>query len=250
MRIMAFTVKLADKMIYIENIHPDLETFFRDYMAENTAADFSVSITNEDIAYEATQTGEQPFSPAYLETLALLRKISDILPDYRRILMHGASISYEGKAYLFTAPSGTGKSTHIRLWKKYLGDKVKIVNGDKPFISLDEDENGKIQPLIYGTPWAGKEHWQRNCSEPLHSICFIQRGTINTIRRLSPEESLTMLFHQIYFPEDATAVGLTLELVDLLLKNVSLYLLTCDISEDAVRCSFERLTGLSYPATS
>ena len=244
---MAFTVKLADKIFYIEHVHSELEVFCKDYLIEDITPDFRIHLTEEDIVYEETYATEQSFSPAYLETLALLRKIANILPNHRRFLMHGASISYEDKAYLFTAPSGTGKSTHIRLWKKYLGDKVKIVNGDKPFISFDENAEGNIEPLIYGTPWAGKERWQRNCSEPLKGICFVQRGTTNTIRQMKPEECVMMLFNQVYMPDDSVAVGQTLELLDILVKNVPLYLLTCDISEDAVRHSFEALTGLSYP---
>ena len=244
---MAFTVKLADKFFYIEHVHPELEVFCKDYLTEDGAPDFRIQLTEEDIDFEKEHAMEQSFSPAYLETLALLRKISDILPNHNRFLMHGASISYEGNAFLFTAPSGTGKSTHIRLWKKYLGDNVKIVNGDKPFISLDMNNEGRLNPLIYGTPWAGKERWQRNCSKPLKGICFVQRGTINTIRQMKPEECVMMLFNQVYMPEDAIAVGQTLELLDVLVKNVPLYLLTCDMSEDAVRCSFEALTGLSYP---
>ena len=129
-----------------------------------------------------------------------------------------------------------------------MGDKVKIVNGDKPFVSMSNiDTEGQPQPLIYGTPWAGKERWHRNCSEPLSGICFVQRGTVNTIQRMKPEECLKLLFNQIYIPEDEMAVAQTLELADALLKHVPLYLLTCDISEDAVRCSFEALTGLCYP---
>lgn len=239
---MAFNVKLANKVIQIENIYPELKEFCKEYLAEDTVTDFSISISQEDLVFEQEHSLEQSFSLPYLETLAVLRKISDVLPTYQRILMHGASISYHNQAYLFTAPSGTGKSTHIRLWKKYLGDEVKIVNGDKPFISLENDT-----PVIYGTPWAGKERWQRNCSQPLKGICFLQRGTTNSIRRMNPDECLTLLFHQVYIPDEPCAAGLTLELLDSLIKNVPLYLLQCDISEEAVRCSFEALTGLSYP---
>ena len=239
---MAFSVKLADKVIQIKNIYPDLEGFCRDYLVEDTVTDFSICITQEDLLFEQQHALEQGYSLPYLETLATLRKISDIFPTYDRLLIHGASISYHNQAYLFTAPSGTGKATHIRLWNTYLGDDVKIVNGDKPFIHLNNNA-----PMIYGTPWAGKERWQRNCSESLKGICFVQRGITNAIRRLTPEESLTMLLNQVYIPDDSLAAGLTLELMDSLLKTVPLYLLECDMSEAAVRCSFEALTGLSYP---
>lgn len=120
---MAFTVKLADKIFYIEHVHPELEVFCKDYLTDDATPDFRIQLTEEDIAFEKEYATEQSFSPAYLETLALLRKISDILPNHNRFLMHGASISYEGKAFLFTAPSGTGKSTHIRLWKNIWGIK-------------------------------------------------------------------------------------------------------------------------------
>lgn len=240
---MKFIVGLADKYIEINSVYDELRNFFKDYLVTDVTPDFSVSLNQEDISAEQEVTSENQFSPTYLETLALLRKLAEILPSHNRILMHGASISYNEHAYLFTAPSGTGKSTHIRLWKKYLGDDVKIVNGDKPFISLEDE------PVIYGSPWAGKENWHRNCKMPLKGICFVQRGTTNSIRRIEASDCLSLLFKQVYLPADTLAAGLTLELVDMLIKKVPLYVLTCDMSEDAVRCSFEALTGLSYPVS-
>lgn len=240
---MKFIVGLADKYIEINSVYDALRNFFKDYLVTDVTPDFSVSLSQEDISAEQEVTSENQFSPTYLETLALLRKLAEILPSHNRILMHGASISYNEHAYLFTAPSGTGKSTHIRLWKKYLGDDVKIVNGDKPFISLEDE------PVIYGSPWAGKENWHRNCKMPLKGICFVQRGTTNSIRRIEASDCLSLLFKQVYLPADTLAAGLTLELVDMLIKKVPLYVLTCDMSEDAVRCSFEALTGLSYPVS-
>lgn len=239
---MNFIVRLADRNIEINSVYPELKNFFKDYLVSDVAPDFSISLSEEDICAEQTMTADSNFSPTYLETLATLRKLAEIWPSHNRILMHGASIEYNGQAYLFTAPSGTGKSTHIRLWKKHLGNDVKIVNGDKPFISLDDE------PLIYGAPWAGKENWHRNCSVPLKGICFVQRGTKNSIRTMEASECLSLLFKQVYLPSDSLAAGLTLELIDSLLKKVPLYLLTCDISEEAVKCSFEALTGLSYPS--
>lgn len=238
---MNFNVRLADKAIQISGIHPELKDFFKDYVIPDTCPDFSVSWSNDEILSEQNFQLETTFSESYLETLTALRKIAEIFPHYNRILMHGASITYKDKAYLFTAPSGTGKSTHIRLWKRHLGNDVDIVNGDKPFISLEET------PLIYGTPWAGKERWQKNRCAPLEGICFVTRGLENRIRRIEPAECLPLLMKQVYIPTDAIAAGLTLELLDTMLKKVPLYLLECDISEDAVRCSFEALTGLSYP---
>ena len=238
---MNFIVRLADKNIQINSVYPELKIFLKDYLVTDVTPEFSITLTEKDILEEQEATTENQFSLTYLETLATLRKLAEIFPSHNRLLMHGACISFGEQAFLFTAPSGTGKSTHIRLWKKFLGDDVKIVNGDKPFISLEND------PLIYGNPWAGKENWHRNRSAALGAICFVQRGTTNFIRQVNPSECLGLLFKQIYIPSNADAAGLTLELIDLLIKKVPLYLLTCDMSEDAVQCSFEALTGMNYP---
>ena len=114
---MIFTVGLADKRIRIQSIHPELKDFFKDYIIEDETADFSISWSEEDILEEQLHSEESGLSLSYLETLVALRKIAELFPRNDRFLMHGASITYEDKAFLFTAASGTGKSTHIRLWK-------------------------------------------------------------------------------------------------------------------------------------
>ena len=238
---MLIQVRLAQMVMDLNVIHPELHTFFEKYIVENETSELSLSWSADEIKAEQTILDDRKFPDSYLETLTALRKISEVFPQHNRFLIHGASISYGDKAYLFCAPSGTGKSTHIRLWRKFLGEKVGIVNGDKPFVSIDSEE-----PIIYGTPWAGKENWHRNCSFPLNGICFIKRGKQNTIRRLEPSECVSLLFKQIYLPKDSLSAGLTLELADKLTKLVPLYLLECDMSEDAVRCSFETLTGETY----
>lgn len=243
---MTFTVKLADMHIQIESKYPELETVCKDYIVEGVTPDVCVSWNEDEIQAEKQHETTSNSSPAYLETLTALRKISELLPNYKRLLIHGAAITLDDTAYLFTAPSGTGKSTHIRLWRKHFGDRVDIVNGDKPFVSLDCDESGNVQPRIYGTPWAGKERWQKNRNARLGAICFLCRGKENRIRKLAPSECLTMLFNQVYLPKDANAAQLTLALIDQLIQNVPLYFLECDISEDAVKCSFEGMTGLKY----
>lgn len=241
--------------IQIESKYPEFKEFCKDYVVENVTPDFCVSWTEDEILAEREHELTGNFTPTYLETLAALRKISEALPSYRRLLIHGAAITLDDKAYLFTAPSGTGKSTHIRLWKEYLGARVDIVNGDKPFISLTNESDTwlsdapnaeKIAPRIHGTPWAGKENWQKNRNAPLNGICFLRRGLKNKIRRLEPAECLQLLFNQVYLPKDKLALQFTLELMDVLVRNVPLYLLECNISEDAVKCSFEGMTGMEY----
>lgn len=239
---MYFKARFADLNIGIEAQFPKVENFCQGYVISGDEdVDFSVAAALDEIAGEQSNDIGISFSMDHLETLAVQRKISEKLPFYQRFLMHGAVISYQGKAYMFTALSGTGKSTHIRLWREYLGEEVQVINGDKPFLWVKEDE-----VLIYGTPWAGKERWQMNDSAPLQGICFLCRGKQNRIRKVEPAEALSRLMQQIYIPKDALAAGLTLELLDQMLKQVPLYLLECDMSEEAVMTSFQAMTGLEY----
>lgn len=180
-------------------------------------------------------------SPAYLEFLCIHDSLAAQLPAHHRFLMHGAAIAFDGAAYLFTAPSGTGKTTHVRLWRQYLGSRVTVVNGDKPFLSLEPD--GTVR--VWGSPWAGKERWQSPISVPLCGVCLLERGT-DRICLLPPEQALTPLFRQTYHRDDPALEYLTLGFLDALLRRVPVYRLTCGMTDNAVRCSFEALTGLPY----
>ena len=100
--------------------------------------DFSVTTTKEDIEYERSRAEIPGYSDGYLEELAVYRKISEKMPYYDTILFHGSVVAVDGAAYLCTAASGTGKSTHTRLWREYLGDNAVMVNDDKPLITVTD----------------------------------------------------------------------------------------------------------------
>lgn len=234
-----FTVNFANLNIGIKSIYDYTRNFCRDYIVD-AKPDFSVETTEEKISREIEISEFTPRAD-YAESICIYREIAEILPLYDRCIFHGASIEYDGCGYIFTAVSGTGKSTHINLWKKYLGeDKVNIVNGDKPILHITDDLT-----TIYSTPYAGKEGWQNHSSAPLKAICVLRRGTENKVYRASVNDILTEVFKQVYRPIDKEAAIKTLDLLDKLLR-LPVYILECDISEDAVITSFEKLTGLSY----
>lgn len=234
-----FTVNFANLNIGVTSIYEFSKKFCEEYIV-NAIPDFSVETTDEKIAREIEISEFTP-RPDYAESICLYREIAEIIPNYERCIFHGASIEYDGNGYIFTAVSGTGKSTHINLWKKFLGkDKVNIVNGDKPILHITEKGT-----TIYSTPYAGKEGWQNHSSAPLKAICVLRRGKENKIYRANVSEILTEVFKQVYRPADKQAAINTLELLDRLLK-LPVYILECDISEEAVKTSFEALTGLSY----
>lgn len=248
MKEMNFKLKLADILVDVYPRYPTLKKFCKDYVTQEGKTRIHIEISDEDIASEKEKiTDGKEYSPQYLETLAALRQIADRMPDFHRFLCHGAVITWKDQGYMFTAPSGTGKSTHIALWKKYLGSDVGIVNGDKPILSVEKDTDGKETIWAYGTPWAGKESWQKNRKAQLNGICFLKQAEENRIRRVNPQELLSRMICQIYFPDNPETAGKTMELMDRLLTDIPLYLLECDMSKEAVRCSFEMLTGKQMP---
>lgn len=121
--------------------------------------------------------------------------------------------------------------------EEVLGNDVEVINGDKPFLKVDTDNI-----YAYGAPWAGKEHWQKNTSVPLKGVCFLKRGRINQLKELSPSEALPLLMPQVYCTHQPEVAEKVLDMLDVILEKVPMYRLTCDISEEAVRRSFEGMT--------
>lgn len=235
-----FKIKLAGIVIGIHGQYTYLKEYCREYLTEEEP-EVEIKLTEGDILAEEKCMEGQRHSLPYLETLAALRKIADFIPEKNAFLMHGAVLSWKGEGYMFTAPSGTGKSTHVALWKEYLGDEAEIINGDKPILKVDKDE-----VRIYGTPWAGKEHWQVNASVPLKGICILKRSKKNQLRRITAVEALSSLMQQVYYTSNAKMAAKTMELLDIVFRRVPIYQLECDISEEAFRCSFTGMTDNSF----
>ena len=133
-----------------------------------------------------------------LEFGAALRKVASCLSGQGVILFHGSAICVDGRTYIFTAPSGTGKSTHSRLWRELLKEhEVVMVNDDKPFLKVKE---GCV--TAYGSPWMGKEGLGCNMSAPVEAICSISQGTRNVIREATPDEMYPIFYEQSLRPFD------------------------------------------------
>lgn len=241
------TYKIADRNIIISSLHSEVHCLCRDYCFPLGEADFTVETVQNDIELEreksvrADQAAGREirlFSDGYLETLAVYRKIAERMPDFDTILFHGSCAAVDGAGYLFTAPSGTGKSTHLQLWRELLGDRVLMVNDDKPLIRLTGEG-----PVVYGTPWDGKEHLSTNTCVPLKAICILERADENRIRRISAGEAYPALLGQIYRPADRRAMCAALALTDQLAASVSLWKLGCTMDPGAAVISYEAMKG-------
>ena len=217
-------VGIAGLVIGIEHRYPYLEKHCAVYKTEGTP-DFTVTVTEEMIENERAKAEEIPdgTTPGYFESLCAAREIAHRLPAYDAFLFHAAVIEYKGQAIAFTAPSGTGKSTHIKNWKRAFGADVDVVNGDKPILRFAKD--GTL--FAYGSPWSGKEGWSRNVGRPLRAIVFLGRGKENAIAPLSPADAAVPLMNQILLESDPETVSSTLALADRMLGQVGLYRLAC-----------------------
>lgn len=231
-------INLANMTVRIEGVYDTLREYCKEYIAtDEKTEDFSIVITPADIQRERENGEYERNSDNYIEIIMALLKVADELPGRNKVLMHGAVVAWKQAGYIFTAPSGTGKTTHVRLWKKYLGSDAEIINGDKPILEVREDEI-----IAYGTPWAGKERLQKNSCVPVKGICFLRQSEKNNIRKLNKSEALVLLLPQIYIMSDSKKAGRTLELFSKMLEWIPVYEFYCNISEQAVRCSFDALT--------
>ncbi|MGN0462354.1 MAG: hypothetical protein ACI4HZ_07910 [Ruminococcus sp.] len=153
--------------------------------------------------------------------------------DFDAILLHSSAIAVDNEAYLFTADSGTGKSTHTKLWMDYFGDRAVMINDDKPVIRIID---GKI--FACGTPFSGKHDINSNILVPLKGICCLNRGKENHIEKISNREAIQKLMQQTLLVPHKSGVNNLLDVLDRVIKGVNVYKLYCDISQDAVLTSY------------
>ena len=233
--------KIADKVVEVTSIYAEVHKYCADYQTDDQA-DYSVTTTQADIDFEREKSARKDeiegipirqFSDSYLEELAVYRKIAEKMLDYDTVLFHGSVVAVDGIGYLFTAKSGTGKSTHTRLWKEYFGDRAVMVNDDKPLLHIADTVTA------YGTPYNGKHRLGTNTSVPLKAICILTRSADNHIEAITREQAYTMLLQQVYRPADMLKMAKTLALMDRLADSVKLYKLGCNMDISAAKIAYE-----------
>ncbi|MCQ2354495.1 MAG: hypothetical protein MJ102_05240 [Clostridia bacterium] len=195
-------------------------------------------ITAKDVEYERKYADRPDYPDGYLEYLSFYRKYCESAARDGVLLFHSSAIAVDGKAYLFTAPSGTGKSTHTRLWREMLGADAVMVNDDKPLLRVKDGGT-----IVYGTPWMGKHGLGSNISAPVDGICFIERSKTNSIERIEVGQALPVLLSQTYRPHDPTAMACVLPMVAKMARDIPVWKLRCNISAEAAQLSYTTLTG-------
>ncbi len=245
--IMKRCYKIADCCIEIESLYEEIHVLCRDYIAEDETPDFYIHIQKQDIAYEQERSDREMlregktsriWRESYLETLAVYRKIADFMAERNTILFHGSVIAVDQQAYLFTAKSGTGKSTHTRLWREYFKDRAVMVNDDKPLLKITDS-----QVIAFGTPWNGKHHLGETIAVPLKAICILRRGAVNEIHQISRQQAYAMLLQQMHKSAKPEILAVSLGLLDRMAEQIPLYELKCNQNSDAVIVSYNAMKG-------
>lgn len=242
-------VRLADKKIEIETRNKQVLAFCKEYIDKYDCPDFVVRATNEEIESEfeakhpnyqqlLDESIEATFDYTIAETNVIYRKIAEAMLEYDTLLIHGAVISVHNKGIMFTAQSGTGKTTHMMKWLQNL-DEAFVVNGDKPLIKIQDNE-----VKAYGTPWCGKEKLANNTMVPLKFIVLMERSKENHIEEMPFGKAYPFLLQQTYIPHDPDKVKKTFALLAKLHNQVRIYRFQFNnFADDCFETAYKTLMG-------
>ena len=218
-----FTVEFAGIRIGITAKYETMKGISRAYLVDSEYSDFELVVSDDEIEFETAG-----IKPGELEALAIYRKIAEKLYEYDAMLMHGVALDVKGEGIIFTARSGTGKSTHAVLWKKLFKDDCICVNGDKPIIRFIDGV-----PCAYGTPYAGKEGWQTNTHTPVKNLAFINRSETNHVEKAEKSKLLQRLIPSCHIPAEPLARLRTFELLGKFIDSVYFWDIFCNMDSDA-----------------
>lgn len=241
-----FYLQIAGATARVDALFESTPVYLGKYAAA-TPADFTVTVTREKLQFEADALYQEAleegfrvrqFTEPFLERAAIQRAFAEFLFDRDILLSHGSTLAVDGRAYLFAARSGTGKSTHTRLWMENFEGRAQMVNDDKPFLRIAEDG-----VTAFGSPWSGKHGLDSNISAPLAGICLLERGAENQIRPTSPEALLPMLRKESYRPLDPEKHTRFLELTAQLARTVPLWHMHCNKDLSAAAMAYNAMTA-------
>ena len=239
-----FNMKIAGAVGCVTSLFDSTPQYFRAYLTAEKA-EFSVAVRRSDLRFEQAELDKEAeeegfrfriFTDPFLERAAIQRAFAEFLFDRGTLLLHGSAVALDGRGYLFMARSGTGKSTHTRLWREVFGDRAVMINDDKPFVALTGEG-----AVIFGSPWSGKHGLDSNIAVPLAGICCLERGSGDNIRPLSPADALPMLRKQAYCPLDGAKREKFLKLTAALAEKVPLWHMECTKNESAATVAFEAM---------
>ena len=157
---------------------------------------------------------------------------------YDGMMLHASAVVVDGKAYLFSAPCGTGKSTHTKLWLSRFGDRAFILNDDKPAMRLIDDIW-----YAFGTPWSGKNDCSVNIGVPVAGICLLYQAKENVITPFLGKDAIFAILEQTIRPIEAKLQDKLLELLDKLMTTIPIWKMGCNMEEKAAMVSYNAMSA-------
>ena len=174
--------------------------------------------------------------PELIQYLATGAMFAQKLLDFDGTFLHSSAIVLNGKAYLFSAPSGTGKSTHTEKWCRLYG--ARYLNDDKPALRCVDGVW-----MAYGTPWSGKYDLSSNEGVPIGGVAVLRRGEENSIVPLSPAQALPWVMGQSSYRLDREDMDKQLALLDRFLRQVPIWQLCCRNEDAAAQVSHDAMVA-------
>ena len=229
------TLTICYSFLFSETVH-----YFENYLKENSDFLFPyISITEGYMEENKWLVDENEKSKPFIEFHTLMLATGNLLLEYDRALFHGVALLWKGYAWIITAPSGTGKTTQLKLWKKTLKRDVKIINGDKPLIECRSD--GTV--WVYSSPWRGKERFgSQGLCAPLGGIILLEQGNDNTITRLHSKEAVFPLFIEfISYPENEVQLNHQAYILEQMMNEAPVWKLINLGDEDSVNLTIRTL---------
>ena len=232
--------KIADLIVEMNPKYNNTLELAKPFLYDGSRdADFELKVSDKYLDQLMSKAAEG-VNVEQMENFAFSNIFNRAAIKYGVMLVHSSALIYDGGAYLFSADSGVGKSTHTRLWLKAFGDKVHIMNDDKPVVKLYDDK-----AVAFGTPFDGGSGIALNEAYPLKAIIFIERGEENSVRVPETKEVIQKLYFQTAHMVDAETAEKMLINIERILSLAKFYVLTCNMDISAAYIVFENIVGKS-----
>lgn len=226
--------KIAGLNVGFEPKYDMLRTRSEKYLTDEKA-EFNIGFT-DNLMETQLDLYNHEVSPAEIEYLWMGTAFNVKLLEYNGMFLHSSTVVADGKAYSFSAPCSTGKSTHTSLWLDYLGDRAFILNDDKAAYRLID---GKY--YVFGTPFSGKHDINVNTSVELGAICFIEQAKENSIELMDIDSAVPLLISQTLRPSNVKRTMMLCDFIDELIRNIPVYKLRCNMDISAAKLAFETM---------
>lgn len=222
---------------YYEETYKRAEKYIaKDENWDEKEADIVIDLGNE--TYEKIYDEYMPYlNCEAIEYIYTGSYFHHLLLKYNGCMLHSSGVVVDGYAYLFSANSGTGKSTHTGLWLEHFKDKAYIINDDKPVLKKENDSW-----YVYGTPWSGKYDINANKKELLGGIVFLERSKTNYIEPLQVKDAIPLFYNQtVKSFKKVENIELVLKTLEQVLTENPIYKMGCDISDSAVEMAYNTI---------